>query len=1076
MNRVLTRIVFVFFALSLALTFTGCTRQAKANRHFSKGEKYFASGNYDSAEIEFINTLRNQPENSAAMARLATIYAEQGRASRALPFLFRALKMNTNNANLRLRAGFVSLAIDKNSEARGHALFVLNQNPKNDDAPILLANASETPQEISNTRQQLQQLVAKGDRAAYQIALGILNLREKDMNAAEAAFKRAQALDAKLPQVYTAWGNLARMREDLKAAEAAFKTAAELSPARSPRRIDYAQIKFQSGDIAGTRSYLQEVVKEAPDFILAWQVLAEMNFNEKKYEDCASGLAKILARDAANFDALILNGRVFLATGEPKKALLEFEKAVKAYPHSARAQHQLALALLANDETAKAETSLAEALKLNPNFGEAILLQAELRIGRGDFVSSVAELQKFTKQYPKSMPAWMLLARAYRAQGKLEEALTIHRQLQAAAPKNPQLAFLTGLICRELKKNDEARKAMSLALELDPDYLQAAEQLADMDIADKQFGAALQRAQQQIDRKPKQPEPWLLQAGIYVAQSNTNQAIAALRKAMEIQPDFRPATILLARLYVSSGETAKALQELGQVTAKNPKDRGAFMLMGMINEQNRDFKNARDCYEKALAADPNYTPAANNLAYLYCEQFGELDKAYTLARKAREVQKNDPSSADTLGWILYKRGEFGDALNLLQESASKMPNNLEAQAHLGLAYYKLGMEDPARAIFQTILQNKAEFTGKAECNARLAILNLNAATGGKEARAALEKRLTEDPADGPALLRMANCLEHDGQFAQAAEYCQKALQNGSNNVPALTCLARLNATRLNQPQKAYELAKAAYKLAPSDVSVALLMGRLAAQNGDCKLAASLLQTASRAQPNNANIWQDLAEACYGLGQLAEAQSAAQAAQKNGGTGGFTRLEDTRRLIEFLTLASNPAQAVAAQARVEQTLKATPDYAPAWGVSALIAEQKKDFATARQACEKLLARYPDHIVANRQYALLCLEESVDDRKALAAATKARDAFPADSQVAKAMGVINYRLGDYNRASTLLKDAQLKLAADADIAFYLGMAQYQLKQKADSKKSLQRALELKLAANRTTEAQRVLAELK
>ena len=65
--------------------------------------------------------------------------------------------------------------------------------------------------------------------------------------------------------------------------------------------------------------------------------------------------------------------------------------------------------------------------------------------------------------------------------------------------------------------------------------------------------------------------------------------------------------------------------------------------------------------------------ALNNLACLYTERLNDLDKAYDLARKAHDLQGNDPAIADTFGWVLSKRGEYQQALAILQESAAKAP-------------------------------------------------------------------------------------------------------------------------------------------------------------------------------------------------------------------------------------------------------------------------------------------------------------------------------------------------------------------------------------------------------------------
>jgi hypothetical protein len=60
--------------------------------------------------------------------------------------------------------------------------------------------------------------------------------------------------------------------------------------------------------------------------------------------------------------------------------------------------------------------------------------------------------------------------------------------------------------------------------------------------------------------------------------------------------------------------------------------------------------------------------------------------------------------------------------------------------------------------------------------------------------------------------------------------------------------------------------------------------------------------------------------------------------------------------------------------------------------------------------------------------------------------------------------------------MLKESAAKMNNDAALMFYLGMAQYQLNQRTDSKKTLQRALDLNLPGALAVEAQRVLKELK
>src|SRR5262249_28101560 len=179
------------------------------------------------------------------------------------------------------------------------------------------------------------------------------------------------------------------------------------------------------------------------------------------------------------------------------------------------------------------------------------------------------------------------------------------------------------------------------------------------------------------------PELFSLSARIHAAKGEPDQAEAALLKAIELQPNFRPAYLSLAKIYVASNRYAQALEKLQGVLTRNPKDVSALMQIAMIQNEMKNYLVAAETYEKLLAVDPQFSPALNNLAYLYSERLGRLDEAYKLARRVKELLPNEPYTGDTLGWILYKRGDYGWALNLLQESAEKGPASPEVQYHLG---------------------------------------------------------------------------------------------------------------------------------------------------------------------------------------------------------------------------------------------------------------------------------------------------------------------------------------------------------------------------------------------------------
>jgi tetratricopeptide (TPR) repeat protein len=179
-----------------------------------------------------------------------------------------------------------------------------------------------------------------------------------------------------------------------------------------------------------------------------------------------------------------------------------------------------------------------------------------------------------------------------------------------------------------------------------------------------------------------------------------------------------PAYLLLAELYVASNRQQEAITKLSAFLEKN-KTVPAMIRLGLIQEQLKNFAAARDAYE---AVAPNSPLALNNLAVLYSTQLGQLDKAYDLARKAREAVPNEPSIADTLGWIMFKKSDYGNALRLLQESAGKLPDLPEAQFHIGMVHYMLGEEELARLALEKAVDAPSDFPGKDEARQRLALL------------------------------------------------------------------------------------------------------------------------------------------------------------------------------------------------------------------------------------------------------------------------------------------------------------------------------------------------------------------
>ena len=1080
----LKKVTLLTTALACILL-AGCTPQARKSSHLAKADKYFDAGDYAQAEVEYLNVANLDKDDAHAFSRLGLIYFENGRMMRAYPALKRAEEIDPNNLQVRLKLGHLNLAVGNAKDAREEALFILEKDPKYAEAAFLLAQTGRTQKEIETIRQRLDKLVEQTGVSAWtEIGLGMLDLQAGKLQEARTRFAHAQTLDPKSPNAHFAAGSLSWAMNDLTNADHALKLAAELSPPRSNQRLGYANFKLKTGTLEEGKQMLTEITKNTPDYLPAWGTLAEIALaqkpfdeiaRQKQFDECSRLLNQIQARDPENYQAQMLNARLKLVQGRVEEAVAEYERLAQRFNRSPQNFFQLGLAYLFAGDNAKALKNFNEAVALDPNFDDAILWQAQLNTQRDDPDSAIKSLTQLLQRRPQLDSAYLYLAGAYAKKADFASAIATCRRLEKFHPDTPQVPFVIGGLLLQQDKITEARQEFMQARKLAPDFQPAFQQLVVLDIHDKNFKSALNSVQVEIDKQPSLPELRALRAQVLISQTNLDEAERDLKKAIELNQDYRPAYMMLADLYVNSKKNEKALEGLLQFVDKNPRDVPALLLIGMIQNEHGNFAEARATYERLLGINPNFGIALNNLAYLYSEQFGLLDKAYETARRARDLAPYDPASSDTLGWILFKRGDYSWAVSLLQTSAEKLPGEPEVFYHLGMTYYMMNDEVRAGNAFKRAAALTREFPGKEEMRKRLALLTLDYTQSGTNVTALLEKRLAEQSDDPVALTHLAAIYEKQGVQEKAAQLYEQVIKQNSNNPKSLINLARLYADHLNNPSKALDLAKAAYKLAPGDVEVAHVLGRLVFGAGQYKWALSLLQQGGARQSADAGLLYDLAAALYSMGQSAEAEATMRDALLSNPS--FAHAKEANQFLELLALSNDPAKAAEATRQIQLILKADPGNIPALMASAAAAEQRGEPNSANSLLEQVLQHYPEFTPAVKKLAANYSEIPGKEQRAYELAVKAREALPVDESVARILGIISYQRGDFSGAVRLLNQS-LKNPASADgkSYYYLGMAQFKLKRLAESKSALQQAVAKNLPNPLADEAKRTLAQIK
>jgi tetratricopeptide (TPR) repeat protein len=169
----------------------------------------------------------------------------------------------------------------------------------------------------------------------------------------------------------------------------------------------------------------------------------------------------------------------------------------------------------------------------------------------------------------------------------------------------------------------------------------------------------------------------------------------------------------LADLYVRTGRTAQTIEVYNKALERKPDQPRIHHFLGVLHEYGGDTKKAVEHYEQAIKYAPDLAEAKNNLAYLYAESGQNLDRALDLAQDAKALLPDDPNTADTLGWVLYKRGVASAAIGYLKEAEAGMaPDDANLgliRHHLALAYEASGDKESARSAAERAIESRQEF-------------------------------------------------------------------------------------------------------------------------------------------------------------------------------------------------------------------------------------------------------------------------------------------------------------------------------------------------------------------------------
>ncbi len=694
--------------------------------------------------------------------------------------------------------------------------------------------------------------------------------------------------------------------------------------------------------------------------------------------------------------------------GKLQQAKAAYSKAITYLPplNSVEERAQLALIQIELNQFDAAEKEIAALKKIAPDFYLTPFAEGYLDIVRNQIPQAQEPLEQALKLNDTFPPTLFYLGLVHLKQGDLEQAETLLTRAKNLAPGNIASFKMLALVKFHQKDFDAARTLLVPVLLSQPDDIFALKLMADVEQAAHQPQKALQYLQKLVELESSDPAIRIRMGTALLAAGRKEAGLAALEKALAIDPKATRPDITLALAYLRDKNFPEAEKAIARLERKMPNDPLPLNLKAMWHQARGDAAKAESALEKALKFSPGDPVTVENLVRLLIKQ-DRLDEARQILESALEINPAIPAFQLQLAKLDLARGDFKNMEERLQAVLQSQPDLLEPNLLLAKYYLQFGQPHRAQTLLETIRPRYPDhplllsLLAKAQIASKLPHAALNTA-----------KHLTlVDPSSPLGHFLLAQAYSQSGQLRRFRQALDTTLDLDPDFLPARQAKIKLMAMEGKTEEIERELADLAAKY-PNDVQVLNLRAWWALHRRQPEQAIGLYEKVLQQHPTS-KAARNLAKAVWQAGKREEA---------------IQRLKQWR-------------------------LKHPRDTGALYLLS-LMYQGTKQKDKAHQILTEIVRMAPHHVLALNDLAWLLRQSA--PTQALEYAEKAYAAAPEAAWIIDTLGVTLLENGQIKRAARLLEKAAKRAPNNPAIHYHLALARHRLGLDDSALASLKRAL--------------------
>ncbi len=613
-----------------------------------------ADGKSDAALAELNKILKQHPHNAQTMIDIANLHSDAGRFAEARQSLAAARTLAGTSLGLSFSEATLDFRESKLQAALEGTQRVLRVAPEHTPS-ILLAGAVHSALGAHHAAAlELRKFLLVHPKHVY---------ASKLLAAAHLGAQRpADALAVLLPlmadhaddaQLLALAGDASLRAREFNSAASYFERASALKPATAAFQTGLALSHMGSGDHRRAVAELERAAALGPGE-KANGVLLILSYLRANMSDKALNLALELEQAGNNPLIQNLKGGIYLARKDFVAARDSFEQALRFDPVYLPALSNLAQLDALQRRPGDTKARYLAALAVAPR--NAALLEALARLALADQnpIQAIAYMERAIADNGDSLPLALRTVALYLQAGQRPKALVLARSLQTAHPGSAEALALLGQV----------------------------------QVANGNFAQAIDSYTRLAALTPRATLPYLRLASVHIAHQQPAAALAALHKALALDPNQLDVRIHLINLLVRERKFDDALAIALQAQKRHPAAPAGFKLEGDVHGAQGKHGAALGAYERAQALGPSGALATQVYATLLkLGRQGEAD-----ARLSQWLKRHPQDVPTRLYYASSKlvRNDPAGAIAHFDAVLKTEPNNVAALNDLAWSYQRTG--------------------------------------------------------------------------------------------------------------------------------------------------------------------------------------------------------------------------------------------------------------------------------------------------------------------------------------------------------------------------------------------------